>query len=132
MLCKAAIKTARAGFPAFTARSRPVKTKQVWQRTGVRQNAICLDRCLALDCAEDKIEIPCRLPHQTRCDTVWPVGREVAPAFDGLKRNGMAGPDVNLFSEKWSAGPGAEAGEQRREAMGEAMALWGSRASRTR
>jgi hypothetical protein len=35
----------------------------------------------------------------------------VATAFDGLQRNGMAGPDVNLFSEKWSVGPGAEAGE---------------------
>lgn len=80
------------------------KDKNNGQRTGVRQNAICLDRCLVLVCGEHEILIPCRLPHQTRCDTVWPVGREVVLAFDGRQPNAMAGPEVNLFSEKRSAG----------------------------
>ena len=85
--------------------------KENVQRTGVRQHAICLDRCLALVCGNHEIMIPCRLPHQTRCDTVWPAGAAVAPAFDGFQRHAMAGPEVNLFSEKRSAGLGVEAGE---------------------
>ena len=68
--------------------------------TGVQQHAICTDRCISKTCNEHEILIPCRLPHQTRCDTVWPQGIDVAPAFKNQRRTKMAGPDVNLFSER--------------------------------
>lgn len=74
------------------------------QRTGVRQNGqLCGEQCRAAPCREDETLVPCRLPHQTRCDKVWPTG-EVAPAFARARRAGWAGPEANLLSEPEGSG----------------------------
>jgi hypothetical protein len=70
------------------------------RRTGVDQNGVlCRDQCAAVACAKDQRRVPCRLPHQTRCDDVWPLGKAVAPAFSGRARAAWAGGEVNLLSE---------------------------------
>ncbi len=99
-------KNSTGGVASLYCQITNCKPKDNRQRTGVRQNVICLDRCLALACLQDEIQIPCRLPHQTRCDAVWPAGAAVAPAFDGFQRHTMAGPEVNLFSERAEAEAG--------------------------
>jgi hypothetical protein len=88
-----------AGDASLYCQITPCKSIAGAQRTGVRQNAICFERCRALVCGQEQVLVACRLPHQTRCDTAWPAGAEVARVFAGAPRNAMAGPEVNLFSE---------------------------------
>jgi hypothetical protein len=43
--------------------------------------------------------VPCRLPHQTRYDDVWPPGNPVEAVFSGQERTDWEGGEVNLLSE---------------------------------
>lgn len=83
----------------------PCKPVDGAPRTGARQTAVCMERCAALACPQHQVLVPCRLPHQTRCDDVGPAGAAVAPVFAGAHPSALAGPEVNLLSEP----PGGDA-----------------------
>ncbi len=69
-------------------------------RTGVEQNGVlCRHQCAAVPCTKDQRMVPCRLPHQTRCDDVWSPGNAVAAVFSGQERTDWEGGEVNLLSE---------------------------------
>jgi hypothetical protein len=57
--------------------------------TGVRVQDVCTRACAVVVCQANEIEVPCRLPHDARCEAVFP----------NLQRIRYAGDEVNLLNE---------------------------------
>ena len=57
--------------------------------TGVSVQDVCTRACSVMVCQADEIEVPCRLPHDARCEAVFP----------NLQRIRYAGDEVNLLNE---------------------------------
>lgn len=70
-------------------------TREGMDWTGVGQaDRLCTTQCLPADCKAHETEVPCRLPHQARCEQVFPLqgptARVQTTYFDG---------EVNLLNE---------------------------------
>jgi len=63
--------------------------------TGVGEaDAVCTRECSPASCAEDEVEVPCRLPHDARCERVFPL-----PGSTRRARSRHVGGEVNLLNE---------------------------------
>ena len=64
--------------------------------TGVGEaDAVCTRECSPASCAEDEVEVPCRLPHDARCERVFPL-----PGSTRRARSRHVGGEVNLLNEE--------------------------------
>jgi hypothetical protein len=57
--------------------------------TGVRVQDVCTRACSVVVCQANEIQVPCRLPHDARCEAVFP----------NLQTFEYAGDEVNLLNE---------------------------------
>lgn len=69
------------------------RSGQDWTGVG-KGDDLCMIQCLLGDCKEQEVEVACRLPHQARCEQVFPLPGSAERArteyFDG---------EVNLLNE---------------------------------
>lgn len=82
------------------------KPRQGDKWTGVhRDGTLCHKKCLSPSpaCTEDQVPVPCRLPHQARCEPGFPVPGDVRPTMqlyrDLAGGQVYAGGEVNLLNE---------------------------------
>ena len=82
------------------------KPRQGEKWTGVRRDGtLCHRKCLSPvpACTEDQVLVPCRLPHQSRCEPGFPVPDDVRPTMqlyrDVSGSQVYAGGEVNLLNE---------------------------------
>jgi hypothetical protein len=74
------------------------KARNNLQWTGLhRDGKLCMQKCVDVTCEADEVLIPCRLPHQARCEPGFPTPRDVAPTMRLHQQ--FAGEEVNLLNE---------------------------------
>jgi hypothetical protein len=75
------------------------KSRNNLEWTGVhRDGKLCTQKCLDTTCPEDQVLLPCRLPHQARCEPGFPRLLDVAPTM--LLNQQFAGEEVNFLNER--------------------------------